>query len=97
MKENYIVASFRQTAAERFPEQAQELNAALDKRLAEMRRAHENDTTEKKEHLEGQILPGIPVWRTGAESKFPGMAYVIFPGNVGDTDSLRRAVEILTK
>ena len=45
----------------------------------------------------GQILPGIPVWRTGAESKFPGMAYVIFPGNVGDTDSLRRAVEILTK
>ena len=44
----------------------------------------------------GQILPGIPVWKTGAESKFPGMAYVIFPGNVGNEDSLRKAVEILT-
>lgn len=64
MKENYIVASFRQTAAERFPEQARELNAALDKRLAEMRRAHENDTKEKKEHLEGQILPGIAAYET---------------------------------
>ena len=64
MKENYIVASFRQTAAERFPEQAQELNAALDKRLAEMRKAHENDTKEKKEHLEGQILPGIAAYET---------------------------------
>jgi len=29
MKENYIVASFRQTAAERFPEQAQGLKAAV--------------------------------------------------------------------
>lgn len=47
-----------------FPEQAQELNAALDKRLAEMRRAHENDTKEKKEHLEGQILPGIAAYET---------------------------------
>ena len=64
MKENYIVASFRQTAAERFPEQAQELNAALDKRLAEMRKAHENDTKEKKEHLEGQIFPGIAAYET---------------------------------
>lgn len=64
MKESYIVASFRQTAAERFPEQAQELNAALDKRLAEMRRAHENDTKEKKEHLKGQILPGIAAYET---------------------------------
>ncbi len=43
----------------------------------------------------GQLLPGIPVWRTGPESRFPGLPYVIFPGNVGDTDSLRRAVEIL--
>ena len=34
---------------------------------------------------------------TGEESKFPGMPYVIFPGNVGDADTLRRAVEILTE
>lgn len=32
----------------------------------------------------GQIAPGVPVWRTDGESKFPYMPYVIFPGNVGD-------------
>ncbi len=36
----------------------------------------------------GQILPGIPVWRLGEESRFPGMGYVVFPGNVGDEDGL---------
>ncbi len=41
----------------------------------------------------GQVLPGIPVWRTDAESKFPGLPYVIFPGNVGNDDSLRVIVE----
>lgn len=41
----------------------------------------------------GQILPGVPVWRTGPESRFPGLAYVIFPGNVGDASALLDAVE----
>lgn len=36
----------------------------------------------------GQILPGIPVWRLGAESRMPGLAYVVFPGNVGGSDAL---------
>ena len=44
----------------------------------------------------GQILPGIPVWKTGADSRFPYMPYVIFPGNVGDDDSLLQVVELLT-
>ena len=43
----------------------------------------------------GQIKPGIPVWMTGEESKFPNMPYVIFPGNVGEVTTLREAVEIL--
>ncbi|WP_373231098.1 four-carbon acid sugar kinase family protein [Cohnella sp.] len=43
----------------------------------------------------GQIKPGIPVWITGDESKFPGIAYVIFPGNVGAKTTLRETVEIL--
>jgi len=43
----------------------------------------------------GQIRPGIPVWQTGPESKFPGMAYVIFPGNVGEAGTLREVVETL--
>jgi uncharacterized protein YgbK (DUF1537 family) len=43
----------------------------------------------------GQIAPGVPVWRTGEESRFPGTPYVIFPGNVGDVKTLRQAVETL--
>ena len=43
----------------------------------------------------GQIRPGIPVWRLGPESKFPGLPYVIFPGNTGDAETLREAVGIL--
>ncbi|ADK13174.1 MULTISPECIES: four-carbon acid sugar kinase family protein [Clostridium] len=51
----------------------------------------------KRATVAGQIKPGIPVWTTGAESKFPGIAYVIFPGNVGNKTTLREAVEILNK
>jgi uncharacterized protein YgbK (DUF1537 family) len=36
----------------------------------------------------GQIIPGVPVWRIGPESRMPGLAYVIFPGNVGGDDAL---------
>lgn len=45
----------------------------------------------------GQICPGIPVWKTDAGSKFPGIPYVIFPGNVGTQYTLREAVEKLSK
>ncbi|MGJ8726038.1 MAG: four-carbon acid sugar kinase family protein [Roseibacillus sp.] len=44
----------------------------------------------------GQILPGIPVWTLGAETRFPGLAYVIFPGNVGSDESLTEAYTKLT-
>lgn len=50
----------------------------------------------KKANVLGQIRPGIPVWQTDAGSRFPGIPYVIFPGNVGDAATLREAVEILT-
>jgi uncharacterized protein YgbK (DUF1537 family) len=43
----------------------------------------------------GQILPGVPVWRLGVESRWPGITYVVFPGNVGDDGALRTAVETL--
>ena len=36
----------------------------------------------------GQVLPGVPVWKLGKESSRPGMAYIIFPGNVGRDDDL---------
>lgn len=43
----------------------------------------------------GQVQPGILVWRTDNTSRFPGMPYIIFPGNVGTEDSLKIVVEEL--
>ncbi|MEM6769422.1 MAG: four-carbon acid sugar kinase family protein, partial [Bacteroidota bacterium] len=36
----------------------------------------------------GQVQPGVPTWELGLESKFPGLPFVIFPGNVGTEESL---------
>ena len=49
----------------------------------------------RRANVLGQIRPGIPVWQTGPESRFPRTPYVIFPGNVGDDETLREAVEVL--
>lgn len=49
----------------------------------------------KRAIVMGQIRPGIPVWQTREESKFPYTPYVIFPGNVGEVTTLREAAEIL--
>lgn len=49
----------------------------------------------KKAEVVGQVSPGIPVWMTGNESKFPMMPYIIFPGNVGDTGTLTEVVRKL--
>lgn len=49
----------------------------------------------KKALVMGQIKPGIPVWMTGDESKFPSMPYVIFPGNVGEITTLTGVVRTL--
>ena len=46
----------------------------------------------KRAMVLGQILPGVPVWELGAETKFPGLPYVVFPGNVGGPDALAEAV-----
>lgn len=43
----------------------------------------------------GQIEKGIPVWITGAESKFQDLPFIIFPGNVGNDDTLRVVVDKL--
>ena len=43
----------------------------------------------------GQILPGIPLWRLGEESRWPGLIYVSFPGNLGGPDALLETVEKL--
>jgi uncharacterized protein YgbK (DUF1537 family) len=43
----------------------------------------------------GQLLPGVPVWQLGDEARYPGMAYIVFPGNVGDDRSLATIQERL--
>ena len=43
----------------------------------------------------GQILPGVPIWKLGEESRKPGMIYIVFPGNVGDDTALSTAVDKL--
>lgn len=49
----------------------------------------------KRARVMGQVRPGIPVWQTGEESRFPGIPYVIFPGNVGEESTLREVAEVL--
>lgn len=51
----------------------------------------------KKALVLGQVKPGIPVWKTGEESKFPGLSYLIFPGNVGEISTLREIVELCSQ
>jgi uncharacterized protein YgbK (DUF1537 family) len=43
----------------------------------------------------GQILPGVPVWQLGDESKFPNLTYIVFPGNVGEPDALVEILQVL--
>ncbi len=40
----------------------------------------------------GQVSPGVPVWLMGPETRFPGMKFIVWPGNVGGPDSLRDVV-----
>lgn len=51
----------------------------------------------KKALVLGQAAPGVPVWLTGKESRFPGMPYIIFPGNVGTDQTLRQIADSLAQ
>ncbi len=50
----------------------------------------------KRAMVLGQIIPGVPVWELGAETRFPNTPYVVFPGNVGDEKSLGKVFELFT-
>jgi len=49
----------------------------------------------KRARVLGQILPGVPVWELGLETNFPGLPYIVFPGNVGGPEALLDAVQKL--
>ena len=45
----------------------------------------------RRAEVAGQMLPGqISVWFLPGDSTFPGLPYVIFPGNVGEPGDARR-------
>lgn len=45
--------------------------------------------------VRGQVAAGVPVWQVGPESRYPGLTYVIFPGNVGQPRTLVDLVHAL--
>merc|ERR1712060_831104 len=49
----------------------------------------------KRAEVIGQVVPGVPAWRCGAETRAPGLAYVVFPGNVGAVEDLARVARKL--
>jgi uncharacterized protein YgbK (DUF1537 family) len=51
----------------------------------------------KRAMVLGQILAGVPVWQLGPESRHPGMAYIVFPGNVGGPEALAETVAALSR
>ena len=50
MKKNYLVSAFQKTAAERFPDQAERLNWALEKRMAELWEENADASPQERSH-----------------------------------------------
>lgn len=49
----------------------------------------------RRAEVPGQVAPGVPCWLLGPGSHFPGIPYVIFPGNVGTADTLGQVIGLL--
>ncbi|DAD49391.1 TPA_asm: hypothetical protein HUJ06_031799 [Nelumbo nucifera] len=47
----------------------------------------------KRANVVGQALAGVPLWQLGPESRHPGVPYIVFPGNVGDSTALAEVVK----
>jgi uncharacterized protein YgbK (DUF1537 family) len=43
----------------------------------------------------GQAIPGVPIWRAGEGSRWPGLIYVVFPGNVGGPEAIAQMAQML--
>ncbi|KAL4752234.1 hypothetical protein BDW72DRAFT_212107 [Aspergillus terricola var. indicus] len=52
----------------------------------------------RRAQILGQAAPGVPLWRCDEPtSKYSGIPYVVFPGNVGEVDTLRNLVTAWAK
>ncbi len=50
----------------------------------------------RRAEVAGQMLPGIvSAWILPEDSDYPGLPYVVFPGNVGDEDALAQVIQKL--
>ena len=49
----------------------------------------------RRARVPGQVALGVPCWMLGPESRFPGLPYVIFPGNVGTARTLAEVIGLL--
>jgi uncharacterized protein YgbK (DUF1537 family) len=49
----------------------------------------------RRAEVPGQVAPGVPCWRTGPGSRYPGIPYVVFPGNVGTPETLIEVIRLL--
>jgi hydroxypyruvate isomerase/uncharacterized protein YgbK (DUF1537 family) len=49
----------------------------------------------KRAEVMGQAFPGVPVWLTGSDCRWPEMLYAVFPGNVGNTNTLAEMIQTL--
>ena len=47
----------------------------------------------KKAMVKGQITAGVSVWEPGEDSRLSGFPYVVFPGNVGNDQTLYEVVK----
>ncbi len=50
----------------------------------------------RKATIIGQLIAGVPVWRSETGSRFPQLDYVVFPGNVGGPNALLEAYQKIT-
>jgi len=49
----------------------------------------------RRAQVKGQVLPGVPVWELGPETRHAGLSYIVFPGNVGGPEALGDVVMTL--
>ncbi|KAL6001467.1 hypothetical protein ACLOJK_007205 [Asimina triloba] len=47
----------------------------------------------KRALVVGQALAGVPLWQLGPASRHPGVPYIVFPGNVGDSNAVAEVVK----
>ncbi|GJP41982.1 hypothetical protein CLOM_g1584 [Closterium sp. NIES-68] len=47
----------------------------------------------RRARVEGQAMPGVPLWLLDDASRFPDLPYIVFPGNVGSSASLADVVQ----